>query len=327
MSVSAAAVLSRLEAVIDTAGVSARIEALLPIGVRPRQLPVRTLLLGMLLVAADNRPAHLTGVHQALAGLPDSQHTRLGILAHWTTGPHLLSYRQVERTFGLVADALSKDHPDGTPSEALSEILDALLEASITVLNEPDSDSYAVDWTDHETWSRPPTNKRQHPDPEAEPAAEDPEQDAPSNDAQCADPEASWGHRRGNHPGQKDEAFYGYYLQAATIVCDEHGPKVPELVRRIHIASCDHDPPRALVSALQRMVNSGIKIGDLLADSGYAYRVPENWALPVRQLGASLIQDLHPNDQGTQGTHHGAICSNGRLYCPATPKPLLQLSP
>ena len=99
MSVSAAAVLSRLEAVIDTAGVSARIEALLPIGVRPRQLPVRTLLLGMLLVAADNRPAHLTGVHQALAGLPDSQHTRLGILAHWTTGPHLLSYRQVERTF------------------------------------------------------------------------------------------------------------------------------------------------------------------------------------------------------------------------------------
>src|ERR1035441_8728894 len=29
----------------------------------------------------------------------------------------------------------------------------------------------------------------------------------------CADPEGSWGHRRGNHPGQKDEALYGYCLQ------------------------------------------------------------------------------------------------------------------
>ena len=34
--------LERLELVIDTAGVSRRIELLLPIGVRPRQLSVRT---------------------------------------------------------------------------------------------------------------------------------------------------------------------------------------------------------------------------------------------------------------------------------------------
>ncbi|MHB8695848.1 MAG: hypothetical protein ACYDHH_31925 [Solirubrobacteraceae bacterium] len=326
MSASVVVVLSRLEQVIDTSGVSAQIEALLPIGVRPRQLSARTLLLGMLLVAADNRPAHLTGVHQALAGLPDAEHPRLGVIADWNTGPHPLTYRQVERTFALVVHALSKDHPDGTPSEALSEILDRLLEASITVLGEPDSSSYAVDWTDHETWSCPP-NKRHHHHGDAEPAAADAEHATPSTSKPCADPEASWGHRRGNHPGQKDEAFYGYYLQAATTVKDEHGPKVPELARRIHIASCDHDPPRALVPVLTRMTKTGITIGDVLADSGYSYRVAQDWALPVRRLGASLIQDLHPNDQGTHGTHHGAIRSNGRLYCPATPRPLLEISP
>jgi hypothetical protein len=338
--VSVSAALSRLEQILDTSAVAARIEALLPIGVRPRQLRVRSLLLGMLLVAAENRPAHLTGVHQALTGLTEQDRTRLGIIAQWNTGPHLLTYRQTERTFSLVVGALSNDQPDGTPSETLSEILDRLLEASIQVLGEPASSSYAVDWTDHETWSRPPRTKRAERE-RAEPAARDPEQAAPNDggecadpetgtpqpDAQSADPEASWGHRRGNNPGQKDEAFYGYYLQAATTVKDEQGPEIPELVRRIQLTSCHIDPPRALVPVLERMAASGIKLGDVLADSGYAYRVAEHWALPIRRLGANLIQDLHPNDRGPNNTHMGAICSNGNLYCPATPRPLLELSP
>ena len=156
--------LERLEAVIDTAGVSSRIELLLAIGVRPRQLSVRTLLLGMLLVAAACRPAHLRRVHQALLALPEAQQRRLGIIADWRDGPHLLTYRQVERTFGLVVSTLANDTPDGTPSQALTDTLDALLEASITVLGEPATSSYAVDWTDHETWSRPPP-KRDDPKP------------------------------------------------------------------------------------------------------------------------------------------------------------------
>ena len=330
--------LERLERVIDASAVAPRIETLLPIGVRPRQLRVRTLLTGMLLVAAEHRPAHLRKVHEALAKLPDSERWRLGVTCQWKTGPHELTYRQVERTFGLMAGRLAKHTPDGSPSEALSEVLDRLLEASVQICGEPASSSYAVDWTDHETWSRPPPKNHANPDdPErAEPVANDTEPSnddterappAPSDDPQCADPEASWGHRHGNHPGQKDEAFYGYYLQAATTVKDEHDPQVPEPVRRIHIASCNHDPPPAFVPVLQRMHDTGIAIGDLLADSGYAYRVAENWALPVRQLGASLVQDLHPNDQGTQGTHMGAIQSNRRLYCPATPSALLNISP
>ncbi len=75
------------------------------------------------------------------------------------------------------------------------------------------------------------------------------------------------------------------------------------------------------------MAASGIKLSDLLADSGYAYRTAEHWALPIRRLGAQLVQDLHPNDRGPNGTHHGAIRSNGNLYCPATPTTLLELSP
>jgi hypothetical protein len=61
--------LAAFEEIIDASGVAARIEAMLPAGVRPRQLRARTLLAGMCLAAADHRPAHLTRVHQALGPL------------------------------------------------------------------------------------------------------------------------------------------------------------------------------------------------------------------------------------------------------------------
>ncbi len=71
----------------------------------------------------------------------------------------------------------------------------------------------------------------------------------------------------------------------------------------------------------------GIPLGDVLADSGYAHRDAGAWAIPLRQAGAQLVQDLHPADRGPRGTHHGAIISNGNLYCPATPRPLPEPGP
>jgi hypothetical protein len=302
--VEAQTALARLERIVDASGAAERIEAMLRVGVRRRQLRVRTLLLGMLLAAVDGRPAHLSRVHQALTSLPQPDQRRLGVIAEWQHGEHPLSYRQVERTFALVVEALAKDKPDGSPSTALQEVLDALIEASVQVLGEPASGSYAVDWTDLEAWSRPP-----------------------NKDGRCSDPEASWGHRRGDSPGERDEAFFGYYLQVATIVRDEQGPEVAELARRIQLTSCHTDPPPALVPVIERMAAAGIEISEVLADSGYAHRKAESWALPLRRLGASLIQDLHPHDRGPRGTHMGAILANGSLYCPATPQPLLELSP
>ena len=105
-----------LEEIVDRSGTAPRIEAMLPIGVRARQLLVRTLLLGMLIVLADHRPAHLTRIHQALTTLPEDDQRRLGVTADWKHGPHQLTYRQTERTFGLVTGALAKDVPDGLPS-------------------------------------------------------------------------------------------------------------------------------------------------------------------------------------------------------------------
>lgn len=65
--------LVRIEALLDENDLKKRIaaiEAALRIGVRPRQLPVRSLLLGMALSLDAGRPVHLTRVHEALVSLP-----------------------------------------------------------------------------------------------------------------------------------------------------------------------------------------------------------------------------------------------------------------
>ena len=297
--------LTALEAVIDASGVAPRIEGMLPIGVRARQLTVRTLLAGLCLTQADGRPAHLTRVHQALTSLPEADQRRLGVIADWKQGPHRLTYRQTEYTSGLVAAALAKDEPDGQPSRALQATCDDLLESSIPGEFKDASTSLAVDWTDLESFSRPP----------------------PAKGGPCADPEASWGHRKNNLLRSEDELFYGYYFSAAIMMAEENGPAVPELARRATLSSCRHDPVRALVPVLTAMPASGIPLGDVLADSGYAHRDADAWAIPLRAAGASLVQDLHPHDRGPKGTHDGAIIANGSLYCPATPRALLELGP
>jgi len=297
--------LAAFEAVIDASGVAPWIEAMLPIGVRVRQLEVRTLLAGMCLAQAGHRPAHLTRVHQALISLPVDDLWRLGVLADWEHGPHLLTYRQTEYTFSLVADALGKDEPDGLPSTALAGICDDLLEASVPGQFNDASRSLAVDWTDLESFSRPP----------------------PRGTSDCADPEASWGHRKNNLLRSQDELFYGHYLSAAVMMPEENGPAIPELTRRATLSSCRHDPVRAFAPVLTAMPGQGFPLGDILDDSGYAHRDAAAWALPLRAAGAQLVQDLHPHDRGPKGTHDGAVISNGSLYCPQAPRPLLELGP
>jgi hypothetical protein len=297
--------LAAFEAIIDASGVAPRIEAMLPAGVRHRQLRVRALLAGMMLSRADHRPAHLTRVRDVLAALPEPGQVRLGVIEDWESGPHLLTYRQTEYTFGLVADALAKDEPDGLPSGPLQRICDDLLEASIPAGFKDASRSLAVDWTDLESFSRPP----------------------PRGTSDCADPEASWGHRKNNLLRSEDELFYGWYFSAGIMIREEDGPPVPEFARRATLSSCRQDPVRAFAPVLTAMPGQQIPLGDILDDSGYAHRDASAWATPLRQAGAQLVQDLHPHDRGPKGTHDGAIIANGCLYCPQTPRPLLELGP
>ena len=105
----------------------------------------------------------------------------------------------------------------------LHRVAQGLVEASVPAQHKVASRSLAIDWTDHETWSRPRAK----------------------NDPARAMIPSSWGHAKRNAPGAKDHLFFGYYAQVATMVKDHRdGPPVPELVRRIAFAPPRDDPPR-----------------------------------------------------------------------------------
>ena len=211
---------------------------MLPIGVRCRQLSVRTLLAGMCLTQADGRPAHLTRARQALTSLPEDDQRRLGVITDWKNGPHRLTYRQAGYTFGLVADALAADEPGGQPSLALQAVCGSLLEASIPG-GAQGRQQVAGRGLDR-TWSP-------SPGPRPAKAAPAPIPKRPGDTARttcCA---------------AKMSCSAATACSACVMMREENGPAVPELARRATLSSCRHDPVRALVPVLT-------------ADAGRRYR-------------------------------------------------------
>lgn len=318
-----------IEAAIAASEVADLLEEHMPSGGRPRRLGAKTLLCAMAFAIDEGRPAHLAAGWRTLQGLPGATRLVLGSAVTHDGALHDVTYRQFSHAHREMVKAID---PSPVPSfagvaeggraahlasvrevidaeakeERLQKVLDALVEASVPSRYKGLSHSLAVDWTDHETWSRP----RGKDDP------------VPAND-----PTASWGHAKRNAPGAKDQLFFGYYAQVATTVAEEGGPQVPELVRRIAFGSPRTDPPAAMAEVLVRAYEGGVAAGDVLADCGYSNRDPETFASPLRRAGASLVMDLHPADRGPRGTHEGAIISNGNLYCPAVPKALLEIGP
>jgi hypothetical protein len=305
------------------------LEAAMPTGGRRRQLSARTVLLGIMIALDSGRPAHLEAAHRALLSLSFDDQLALQVAVVDDGECHLATYRQYEDTFSVMCGPIDpspvpsfKAVPEGaraahlataragidvsSRSAALATAIDALVEASVPEPYKTASRSLAVDWTDHETWSRPRAK----------------EDIQPAND-----PDASWGHAKRNAPGAKDCLFYGYYAQVATMVADEGRPPVPELVRRIAFEAPRIDPVEVMAATLSRMKAGGIELGDILADCGYSNRAPATWARPLRAAGAGLVMDLHPNDRGQRGTFEGAICAGGQLYCPKVPVSLLAMGP
>ena len=191
-------------------------------------------------------------------------------------------------------------------ADILAAICDDLLEASIPEEHKHASTALAVDWTDVETFSRPP----------------------PRGTSDCADPEASWGHRSGGGPGQDSELFFGYYPSAGTMMREEHGPPVPELARRMTVSLLPHDPARALVPVLTAHAREpASRSATSWPTPATPTATPSAWAIPLRPAGAQLVQDLHPSDRGPQRHPPRRHHRQRQPLLPAPPRPLLGTRP
>ena len=236
------------EAILDDSGVPAILDDLMPQGGRPRQLGAKAVLLGVMLALDAGRPAHLEAAWRALDSLPVAEQLSLGFAQSTktasATAPATVNSSD---TFSVLCRGI-----DPTPVPSFRGVPDDERVLHLAAARSG-VDARGQRGAARRRERRPRRGqcarhlqKRldvaggrldRSRDLEPGPAAEDAQ---PAND-----PDASFGHAKRNAPGAKDYLFFGYYAQVATMVRDEGGARVPELVRRIAVHGPAPRPRRA----------------------------------------------------------------------------------
>ena len=164
---------------MDASGVPEMLDEAMPRGGRPRQLGARTVLLGVMVALNEGRPAQLEAAWRALSNLAVPDQLSLGFATSKDGATHSATYRQVSDTFSVMCHgvdptpvpsfrsvpeahralhlAAARSGVDAVAKEAhLAQLCDVLIEASVPVAYQNASRSLAVDWSDLESFSRPP---------------------------------------------------------------------------------------------------------------------------------------------------------------------------
>ena len=131
------------------------------------------------------------------------------------------------------------------------------------------------------------------------------------------DPDAAWGVK--THKSGRTESYFGYELHAVVRVgpLGTTGSDTPCLAERICVVPASTSPTRPVLDALARLIHTGTKVSDVVADRGYSYK--NDWAPGLLAMGIDPVADLHANQYGPRGTHAGARIVAGTPHCPAMP--------
>lgn len=137
--------------------------------------------------------------------------------------------------------------------------------------------------------------------------------------------------------GSKDfsKVMYGlaHHIAVAIDTPGRNNNLPPLAVGQVTTAPTSH-PARSVLGMLteiqqrlSRSTGGPAGLGDVLADGGYSQAKAEHWTLPLRQLGAEPVFQLHTANQlghrGTlEGNPGGYLLIDGRYYCPCLPEDL-----
>ncbi len=283
---------------VDASGVPAVLEqALRPTGRgRPRQLTVRALLVGLKLAVDSAKTACLTDVFVVLTEvLPEAVQHDLGVRDRRTG--RVITVHQVRRLLDSIKNRLDPAgmmRPEDRAARlaALQQVLDDLLAATMPA-QVPTSGAYAVDGTGTWSWAR-----------------------GKGKLTAAADPDAAWGVKTSK--SGKQERYFGYELHAVVRVGrlnDDH--PVPCLAERIVVTPASTNCAEAVLPAIARMREEGLRLREVIADRGYTYKT--GWSRGLRALDIDSVLDLHQTQLGARGSHGGARVIAGVPHCPATP--------
>lgn len=324
---------------VERSGVAARVEAALVKETgRPRGVSVLSVLVGLLVLAMDDRALLLTSLTDLLyRRLTEASRAALSIRATAADRASFLArYRRVRYCFhaicstvdpsGLVKnrclsnDELAKASTEMTPEETgaarrrLEELINALVEASVSVLTDDERDadggSVGLDATPVPLFSRGPSRRA----------------------GRCAsDPDGAWYVRDGDHRDAEDHTGrkhtrIAWALEATiatTAPVPGAAPSHPNLAIGVALTRPGTDPGGTGTRVLSSVVSRGHRVGYLGADRAYSAAPPERFHLPVRALGYSLVMDYRIDQLGAQANTGGAVLVEGTWYCPSMPAGLI----
>ncbi|MCB1256753.1 MAG: hypothetical protein KDB26_06595 [Microthrixaceae bacterium] len=295
----------RAEAIIDRSGLVDELEELLRPGGngRPRDISVRTSLVGVLLTAGHGKNLHLRQVHRVLTrDISRTQQDRLGVRFE-RRGEHLGARKRVltYHHFSRIVCALAAK-VDRSGEEYLQSIVDRLIDASIDSGPDP-SGHWAIDGTGVDTWANGLKSSKRR-----------------------ADQDAAWGHRTPTPQKSMSQKFFGYDLYGFTIVpaAGADGTAQPNLIGRIVVRPAASDDAEASLTGIDSVLAAGIPVERVLVDRGISYKADERWAKELRDRGIDQTLDMHALEHGRLD-YDGIAMIDGWPHCPSVPETLVEI--
>jgi hypothetical protein len=308
---------------------------------RPRPLPVRAVLTALVCLALDDRPLFLTEAtrllfqqfspaSRALLGVGGTAPTQRAFLAAYRRFRYcfhqilsVMDPSPLPKNRRLTEPGLKARTQKMTPSQLqaararLEAFINALIEASISVLDEEEEEETAasgsstgLDATPVPLFSRGPSRR---------------------TGLQASDPDGGWYVREGDHRDREDEGGKPLrkicWALEATIATTARPPgappATPNLAIGLALARPGEDPGGTGTRVLASVAARGHKTGPLGYDRAYTQALPERFHLPARALGYQPVMDYRADQLGIQASSGGALLVEGTWYCPALPDPLI----
>ncbi len=305
---------------------------------RKRSVSVLAVLVGLLVLALDDRPLLLTSVTDVLhRRLSERARTRLSISGTAADAKAFLArYRCVRYCFHAICsvvdpsplpknrcvsdDELAEASKEMTAEEIeaargrLEALLNALIEASGSVLTDDEQavdGSVGLDATPVPLFSRGPSKRAGRG---------------------ASDPDGGWYVRQGDHRDTEEPTTgkrrtkIAWALEATiatTAPAPGAAPSHPNLAIGLTLTRPGEDPGGTGARVLASVVARGHRAGYLGADRAYTAALPQRFHLPVAALGYQVVMDYRIDQLGIQANTGGATLVEGTWYCPAMPASLI----
>ena len=309
----------RAESIIDRSGLVDELEALLrpvdPVSGRhigrPRDISVRTFLVGVLLTAGHGKNLHLRQVHRNLTrDISRTQQARLGVRFERRgerLGSHkrVLTYNHFSRLLCAITRKVTATvdaEGDDASAAYLQSIIDRLIAASIAAGPAP-SGHWAIDGSGVDTWANGLKSEKRR-----------------------ADRDAQWGYRTPTPQKSMSDKFFGYDLYGLTTVPLQRGDGSdhPNLIGRIVVRPAASDDAEASLTGIDSLLASGEPVERVLVDRGISYKADEKWASQLRDRGIEQTLDMHASEHGRLD-YDGIAMIDGSPHCPCIPETLVYI--